>query len=84
MTNNEECILAAFAYLVIVVRWFIVINAFHKDVLAVNHSYQYKDHFVFKTLLVARAIILASIAPLVAFIRPSYFNQLFNGVSVKA
>lgn len=83
MHFTTESKIALVVYLVIVARWFMVINKYHADVLANDMSYEYKDHPVFKGILCARALVLAAVAPLVAFIKPSYFSQFFDGVKVE-
>lgn len=83
MQVSVEFQIAVVVYVVIVARWFSVITKYHKDVLANDSSFQYKDHPIFKTILGGRALVLAAVAPLMAFINPSYFNQFFQGVEVK-
>jgi hypothetical protein len=81
LTTETEIALAVYA--LIVFRWFYVINKYQKDILSDNETYQFKDHFVFKTILFMRALVLAMIAPLMAFVKPSYFTQFFEGVKVE-
>lgn len=79
---TTESWIALAVYLLIVTRWFLVINKYHADVLAMTTEYEYKDHPVFKTILYGRALVLASVAPVFAFFKPSYLNQFFEGVKV--
>jgi hypothetical protein len=81
---NFEVQIAIVVYLVIVARWFMVINKYHNDVLSGDTSYKFKDHPIFKGILFLRALTLASIAPLMAFVKPSYFAQFFDGIKVKS
>lgn len=83
-TTSFEFQLAVVAYLVIVARWFMVINKYHKDVLEGDNSYQFKNHPIFKGILFLRALTLATVAPLMAFVKPAYFSQFFEGVKVKS
>lgn len=80
MQISSECVMAGLAYMAISTRWFLVINAFHREVLRDDTSYVYKEHGVFKSMLLVRAMALALVAPLMAFVRPSYFDQFLNGV----
>lgn len=82
MQFNTEIQIALLVYFIIVARWFMVINKYHSEILSTDDSYKYKDHPVFKGILLTRALVLASIAPLIAFVKPSYFSQFFDGVKV--
>lgn len=74
--------IAVGAYGLIVMRWTYVINKFHNDVLADDTSYQFKEHPVFKGILLGRAILLGTIAPFIAFFQPSLLNQFFDGIKL--
>ena len=79
---TTESWIALSVYMAIVTRWFMVINKYHHDVLALTDEFEHKNHPVFKTILCGRALVLAAVAPVFAFFKPSYFNQFFDGVKV--
>jgi hypothetical protein len=75
--------IALVVYMLIVARWFYVINRYHGEVLAMDTSYTHKHHPVFKAILFGRAIGLAAVAPLFALVKPDYFSQFFDGIKTK-
>jgi hypothetical protein len=71
---------AAAVYLAIVVRWFLMIHAYHQTVLEDDTTFEHKEHFLFKSVLFVRAAVLAFVAPVVSLVKPSYFSVFFDGV----
>jgi len=82
ITFNSASGIALVAYSAIAARWAFVIHKYQQQVLEGDQSYQYKDHPVFKGLLLGRAAVLGAIAPVMAFVKPSYLNQFIDGVQL--
>lgn len=83
MQNKEVLGFCGLIYFAISLRWFFVILKYHADVLSIDSSYQYADHWLFKTILFCRAVVLAAIAPVIALVYPKVLDQFINGCEVQ-
>lgn len=84
MESSFDFEVAILVYTAISVRWIYVIHRYHQQVLQETTEYKFSTHPIFKSILFGRACVLGSIAPLFAFVKPSYFAQFFNGVETKS